>query len=419
VGTIATFCDLVLVARTSLEAASRILRLIFPGQAERDEIPHSTSGRWWLLRLGYYKLHRPKAAGEWVWMIDHTVQIGKEKCLAIAGVLLSHLPPLGDCLELKHLEPIALLPVAESNGQIVHQQLEKIACQVGIPRAIVSDEGHDLRGGITRFCRNHDSTAFVSDMPHKAARLLKHRLEKNERWLAYCTHVGQTKFRTGQTELAFLVPPQQRRKARFMNLGPLLKWGTRTLQVIDQRPSSVLAYCTAERLEEKFGWLREYREDLAQWSELQALADQAVDLVRRQGYSAETARTLPDQLSQHVRTEAGRKMRHELVEFVSLQAQAVSHGRLPGSTEVLESSFGKLKSLEGDHHRGGFTGLLLAWAALCGETSRETIEHAMNSTPTKLVKRWISEHLGTTLHSQRRTAYNETVVQAQEKPQES
>lgn len=415
-GTIATFCDLVLVARTSLEAASRILRLVFPSQAERDEIPHSTSGRWWLLRLGYYKLHRPKAAGEWVWLIDHTVQIGKEKCLAIAGVRQSDLPPLGDCLELKHLEPIALLPVTESNGQIVHQQLEEVACRVGVPRAIVSDEGRDLRGGIRRFCQHHDDTTSLSDMPHKAARLLKHRLEKNERWLSYCTHVGQTKFQTGQTELAFLVPPQQRRKARFMNLGPLLKWGTRTLQILDQRPSSVLAHCTAERLEEKFGWLREYREDLAHWSELQALVDQAVDCVRRQGYSAETARSLPSQLARHVRSEAGSKMRDELVEFVSEQSQTVTTERLPGSTEVLESSFGKLKSIEGDHQRGGFSGMLLAWAALCGHSSPETIECAMKSTPVKVVKRWISKHLGTTLHSRRRTACNAT--QAQEKPQD-
>ncbi len=46
--------------------------------------PSWCTGRLWLLRLGYYKLTRPKEqADDWVWMVDHTVQLGPEKCLVI------------------------------------------------------------------------------------------------------------------------------------------------------------------------------------------------------------------------------------------------------------------------------------------------------------------------------------------------
>jgi hypothetical protein len=59
-------------------------------------VPHCTTVRLWLLRLGYYKLHRPKEqASDWVWIIDHSNQIGKEKCLVILGVRVSQLPPPG------------------------------------------------------------------------------------------------------------------------------------------------------------------------------------------------------------------------------------------------------------------------------------------------------------------------------------
>jgi hypothetical protein len=53
-------------------------------------VPHFTTVRFWLLRLGYHKLHRPKEqASDWVWIIDHSNQIGQEKCFVILGVRIS------------------------------------------------------------------------------------------------------------------------------------------------------------------------------------------------------------------------------------------------------------------------------------------------------------------------------------------
>ena len=50
-------------------------------------VPHFTTVRLWLLRLGHYNLTRPKEQGDdWVWIIDHSNQIGQEKCLMILGV---------------------------------------------------------------------------------------------------------------------------------------------------------------------------------------------------------------------------------------------------------------------------------------------------------------------------------------------
>ena len=46
---------------------------------------------------------------------------------------------------------------------------------------------------------------------------------------------------------------------------------------------------------------------------------------------------------------------------------------MPGSTEILESSFGKLKEIEGAQSRSGFTSLILLWAALFGATTSQLI----------------------------------------------
>ena len=97
-------------------------------------VPHCTTVRLWLLRLGYHKLHRPKEqASDWVWIIDHSNQIGKEKCLVILGVRVSQLPPPGEeyPLRLAQMEPIELEPVTVSDKEVVYRQLEANVAKTG------------------------------------------------------------------------------------------------------------------------------------------------------------------------------------------------------------------------------------------------------------------------------------------------
>ena len=180
------------------------------------------------------------------------------------------------------MEVLDLIPVEKSDKQIVYQQLCAVAKKTGVPRAILHDNGGDLAGGMALFQAKYPSTDGLYDITHKAACLLKARLEKDPTWKAFCTRATQTKFETQQTELAFLVPPSQRSKARFMNLGNLVRWASETLAIVRQPPAIVLEHVTRERLEEKFGWLRDYEEPVRVWSQTQLVIDIVNDFVRCQ-----------------------------------------------------------------------------------------------------------------------------------------
>ena len=98
-------------------------------------------------------------------------------------------------------------------------------------------------------------------------------------------------------------------------------------------------------------------------------------------------------------------MRTDILAFIGEQEAAAKlqpNERLPGSTEALESLFGKLKNIEGDHASQGFTPLILAAPAALGETSIDVVNAAMNTTKTHNVSHWIRQHLGDTLGSMRR-----------------
>jgi len=370
------------------------------------EVPHHTTCRAWLLRIGLFQLQRPKDMGvDSIWIVDHTVQIGQEKCLAILGLRLRDVPAAGTALSLADLQLLTLLPVTHSDKQVVFEQLESTARINGVPRAILGDHGSDLYGGVTLFCASHPGTKSFYDIAHKAATLLKARLNKDTRWNSFCSQAGQTKVKVQQTELAFLMPPSQRSKARYMNLGSLLRWGRSILSVLDRHPETVLRHATAERLEEKYGWLREYRKDLAVWSEYQMILEESVDEIRRHGYSHSATFQVALRVQRHVQTIAGRELKDELLTFITDEsAPLVANERLPGSSEVLESSLGKLKSFEGDFDKSGFTSLLPAFGALVGKLTPEMISQALVSVSGKNVKHWIKQHLGQTFLSKRRLA---------------
>jgi hypothetical protein len=111
------------------------------------------SVRLWLLRLGLYQLSRPKVhADDWMWIMDHTMQLGERKCLIVVGLRQSAWKAPDRVLGHEDVELIDLVPVTESNGKVVYRQLQVAVAKTGVPRAIVSDGGSDLHAGIERFC---------------------------------------------------------------------------------------------------------------------------------------------------------------------------------------------------------------------------------------------------------------------------
>lgn len=406
-GQVLFFVKLVLVGGTSLRAARRLFPLISGSLHVALGEPDWTTGRWWLLRLGLAKLLAAKEqADDWVWLIDHSAQVGQEKCLVILGVRALHVPPPGSCLRHEDVQVLHWRVRKDPNKEAVYQALAAAAAHTGIPRALVDDHGADIHGGVRLFQEQHAQTREIDDSTHKGACLLKHRLEKDGRWSAFGRQVGQTKLAVPQTELAFLMPPQQRTKSRYLNLETILAWGTKTLALLEQPSAELLARAAPERLQQKLGWLPSYREALTEWSEWHAVVATTESWVRRLGLYVALARSLAKELQPLARRSSSQELAQELVAFVAAQAsQLRPDERLPASTEVLESCFGRLKVLEKDQAKNGFTGLVLGLGALVWKTTADVVQRALETCSVTAVQEWIANNLGTTVQAQRRLAY--------------
>lgn len=107
-----------------------------------------------------------------------------------------------------------------------------------------------------------------------------------------------------------------------------------------------------------------------------------------------------------VQTEQTQRVRQQLLDFVTTQAaKAQANERLLGSSEVLESVFGKFKRLEQEQAKSGFTGLLLSVAAMVSSTTSQVVQKALETVPTKTVLTWCKDYLGPSVQAQRREAF--------------
>lgn len=249
------------------------------------------------MRLGYDKLTRAKEQGsEWVWIVDHVVQAGQEKCLLIVGSRLSAVPALGEYLTHADVAPIAVSPVTQSNGEIVDQQVEEARKQTGVPREILSDQGRDVYKGIRKFCQAHSETSFIDDIKHKVAALLKRDLGVAPPWQEFSRLAGQTRQRVQPTALAALAPPRQRRKARYMTAGEWVDWGVRLLRYLDA-DGGHRQEGDPQRGAQAVGWVQQYRLAVEQWRQLGEVGTSVEQWVKTRGLSSSSAPQLPQQLA--------------------------------------------------------------------------------------------------------------------------
>ena len=203
-GRIGLCLRLVLEAGVSLRGVPRVLQTLNRVLGWSLPVPCWTTGRLWLLRLGHAMLTAAlQGAGDWAWLIDHSVQIGRDKCLVILGIRLVDLPAVGQSLRQEDLHLIALVPGADWKARQVDEALEKAAVRTGVPRVIVDDHGADIRGGVGLFQQRHPRTVEIYDAKHKAACLLKHRLENDPRWQLFQSRVGRPDARCNKPSWRF------------------------------------------------------------------------------------------------------------------------------------------------------------------------------------------------------------------------
>lgn len=399
---------MVLHAAISFRAAPKAVHTVlshFEAVQEQRIPSHKTVSRW-LTQLGLYKLHALKEqADDWVFIIDYSVQTGTDKCFVILGVRLSQFQ--NRALTFEDMQPILIECHEKGGEQVIFQAIQRAQEKVGKVSMICVDDGSDLRKGIDLFCQRYGAKK-VLDTVHKLGTFLKTIFKYDSDWQMFCTEVKTAKSKMQQTKAAHLAPPNQRSKCRFLNIEGLTGWAVNALSVLQGSNQ-------ADRLllEEYCPWLLSYRSLIEQLRQLTIIGSHVRQYIREHGLSRNSGkdiRLLLEEVSLFFPFDCTAcQFIGKIMDFFDEQSKVVPEGETwIGSSEIIESVFGKLKSLEGDQSKGGFTSLVLGVAACVGQTNIDVVRAAMEQVSDSDVRNWTQKQLGTTLLARRRKAFSQS-----------
>lgn len=360
---------------------------VFCTQGKIERAPAPETCIQWELKFGLYKLSRPKAVtNDWIWLADHIVSKGTYKCLVVMGVRMNTLLQRNDfTLRYEDLEPLGIVPMKVSNGALMEAEFESIlAANNGIPPlAIIKDQGSDLRSGGRAFSEAHPEVINLDDIPHRIARLYEHLLKDDEPWKKFTTACANFKKRVQLTEYATLAPPNQRAKARYHNIDVLIDWGTKQMLQFEELSSD---------RRKKLKWLMDYEPELGYWRQLVDIGRAGRDFIRTRGLWLDCYEKFEDRLLELTIDARAEEFACNLVDIIKEAGEKIPQGKqVIGSTEILESVFGKHKSIaeRGPKPMGR---LILSMASRVGEKPTESlVQRAFEQIKEQDVAEWLNQ----------------------------
>ena len=368
--------------------------------------PAYTTIRQWILKIGLYKLNCPKySSSGWFFVIDTSIQMGGQKCVVILGVKSTDIRQ-DFCPSFDEAEVLVAKPLYNSPGEVINQLLEEaMSVTKETPKAIISDQGSENKKGVSTFVKNHPEVTHVFDVSHKINICLKDELNQDPVWLTFKEAAVASLQSLKLSAISYLVPPRQRNKDRMHSAFYLIDWGIRLLQFFDSEKINDLS--TAERA--RIEWITHYRFSLPNYQHFKELCECALDLVHEEGYSLEGG----EEFCKRVESLSTSKekddrfinFKDKIKAILEKEGEKIPYGaHYLGSSEILESLFGKFKYIEGDQASSGLSSLVLSIPALVGKLDEFVVRKALETVSCGDINEWIEKNMGQTFLSKRRKA---------------
>lgn len=193
-----------------------------------------------------------------------------------------------------------------------------------------------------------------------------------------------------------------------MNVERLGRWAARLLEALDTDTTVIgTTVFSTHPDRDKTTWMESFREDIAVWNAIFGIVEMVEEHVRQYGISQMCVQKLEAPIYTLECLPHLADFGESLLEFVRAESAKARPGeRLLGSSDVIESVFGKLKHIEGAQAKQGFTGLILSAAAIVGPTTAPVVQNAMDTISMKAVQRWCRDVLGVSVQAQRQSIFS-------------
>lgn len=351
------------------------LRLV-SGRLNQKLVPSYNSIRNWCCKAGYHRLVYEGSVeeGEWVYFVDESISLGKERILLVLGIPVNRLD-FKKSLSLDSMRVLSIELSKSWKGQDIAAVLSKLGER--FPMAyVVSDEGNNLRKSYQLLGCTH-----IPDCGHRLANIVEKLYRHDPFFVEFSKKSASLRRKWSLSKHAAYMPPMQRSKARFANLFPVVEWAYKCLQHWDKFPSEVQS--EAEFIKENTAWIREFYA-------IQQRIAYLSKLLKNKGFSAKNHRKIKRKLLKRERRRRVKKFVKQVLDYLEMLSQKVVAGcnKIYCSSDVIESAFGKFKQKINPKSSQAMSEFVLTLASIGSAYNEEEIKNAMEKTKQEDINNW-------------------------------
>lgn len=355
----------------------------------------------WIKKIGYYQIENPKKkAKDWIIIIDESIQLGPEKLLVILSVRSSSID-FKRSLNYKDVEVVTMISKQGWDAEKIKDEIKIAEKKLGKIMYAVSDRGTSIKKAL-ELC----NIAQIHDITHRVSNIIKKIYKTDIEFNEYNKALSSMRLQVQQSKVAYILPPQQRSKCRFMNLKPLSEWGLKAINLLKQEKKRKKKNITTKEIINKLEWLSDKESFILEMQEIMNAVGEIFSLTKLNGLNKSIIKKCRKCLSL-LKTTKGKMLKQELnIYFNEVMEMGLSDKKLLCTSDIIESMFGKYKMFSGSNTMGGITDISLSIPALTSHIDIDEIKKIMENVNGKNVKDWTDEKIGVSLLKRRCRVFN-------------
>ena len=357
--------------------------------------PSYTSAMLWIKKIGYYQLESEKEkADDWIIIVDESIGIGQEKVLVVLAIRECKID-FTRPIRIQDMTPVIVKSREKWKSEDISKELKVAKMRLGNIKYAVTDGCCTLKKGL-----KEASIIHIYDVTHGIAVYLERIYKNDSKFKYFMSQSGLMRSKLYNSKMAYLIPPNQRSKSRFLNLDIISKWSVKALRTFNKNEISVEESAA-------LAWVKEYDSFIVEISELISIIEEISVLLKNNGLNKKTISKCKEILK-HCKHGKLKEFKGYFMDYLKVNGVHLNRKTksLMCCSDIIESTFGKYKNELGKNSMSGITDLVLIIPALTAELNSEKVIAAIDSCTVKHIEKWKKENLCNSLISRRNKVFS-------------
>jgi hypothetical protein len=317
-----------------------------------DQLPCKSTVENWVQKAGYHlykQIDKTKYEEDYSIIVDECMVMGQERMIGVLGI--PAVKTESEPLKLSDADILGIHVKPSWNGDCVSALINTVTLEMGkAPKYVISDGGGNIRTGFVK-----SGLLRINDIGHQIALFLEQIYKKDLGFIEFNNALALNKFKEVMKPTAYLLPPQQRSIARFMNLSSVVKWAQKMIAIQPKlKPDE----------EKVFSYIVNHKPIIEELNHIIDFVGQILEEIKYKGLSHLSIKNCIkkcESIKNHVYKKAQEVIK-KITDYLKSERDKLPDSKTiwHASSDIIESLFGKYKEMKSPNKLHGVTPFVLA-----------------------------------------------------------